>query len=347
MTERPPNLSVVIPTLGRPTLIRTVESLLAAGGAVELEILVAGVVSDPRVADALAELVRRHPQVHHLPVAFPAGDSSEKKNAGFRAARAPVVAFLDDDVVVAPDWPARIMEPFGDPKVGLVSGPALVPDDITQVGRLAGLALASRAAGYVAHRYRQGHDANRRIKWSHIIGCNMAYRRETFEAIGAFSPRFWPGEEMIAAHRAEATGCRLIFVPRAWVYHYPRQSLGRFWRQMHGYGATRIRLLRAGVEFEPATIVPALWVLSLLVLGAAAWFSAWARALLLLDLSLYALADLVITLHTLAETRRPSDALIFLLIPMMHLSYGLAEWREFFRPDRDLSEPPPAARPAS
>jgi len=26
------------------------------------------------------------------------------------------------------------------------------------------------------------------------------------------------------------------------------------------------------------------------------------------------------------------------MIPVMHLSYGLAEWFEFFRPNRDLSE---------
>ena len=42
---------------------------------------------------------------------------------------------------------------------------------------MAGLALASRAAGYVADRYRQGEDEVRPINWSRIIGCNAAYRR--------------------------------------------------------------------------------------------------------------------------------------------------------------------------
>ena len=39
-------LSVVIPTLGRETVVRTVESLLAARGGEEAEIVVAGRIDD-------------------------------------------------------------------------------------------------------------------------------------------------------------------------------------------------------------------------------------------------------------------------------------------------------------
>ena len=90
----------------------------------------------------------------------------------------------------------------------------------------------------------------------------MAYRKKVIEEIGAFDPAFWPGEEMIAAFKTEQRGYVLLFNSDAYVYHYPRQSLGRFWKQIWGYGATRIRLIRAGTEIEPTTIVPGLWVLS-------------------------------------------------------------------------------------
>ena len=334
----PPRLSVVIPTLGRPILVRTLESLAASQGFDSVEVLVVGVVPDGPVLRSVQELSQQHPQIHHLPVSFPKGDSSEKKNAGFRAARSDIVAFLDDDVLVAPDWPLLILEPFHDASVGLISGPSLIPDDINTMGRMAGLALASRAAGYVADRYRKGQDEIRPINWSRIIGCNAAYRRKAFEGMGFFDPTFYPGEEMIASYKTEKLGWKLMFTPRAYVYHYPRQSAARFWKQMWGYGATRIRLFRGGVEFEPATIVPMLWVASLLVLGLASIFSEIARWLLLLDIGLYALADLLVTLEMVLETRRAKDALLLLLIPLMHISYGLAEWTEFFRPNKDLSE---------
>lgn len=338
MTGKTPKLSVVIPTLGRPILIQTLESLAASQGFEDCEVFVAGSVADLDVASKLQELLGRHPNVRHLDISFKSGDSSRKKNAGWQASTADIVAFLDDDVVVAPDWPIRIAEPFKDPAVGLVTGPSLVPDDVTGMARLAGVALASKAAGYVAERYLKAKDPMRHAKWSLIIGCNMAFRRTVLNELGGFNPAFWPGEEMIASFAAARRGYVMVFHSDAWVYHYPRQSLTRFCRQMYGYGATRIRLFRGGVEFEPTTIVPALWVLSLFVLGLGTLFSKLSFQLLLLNLALYALAAVAITLHKFAETRRPFDLLMVFIIPVMHVVYGMAEWAELLLPDYDLSE---------
>lgn len=332
-------LSVVIPTLGRDTLIPTLESLVRTEGFVDLEIFVAGEIKNAVVADRLAALVRAHPQITHLPVSYPVGDSSEKKNAGFRATRSDLVAFLDDDVIVAPDWAVRMRACFDDPATAVVSGPSLVPPDVNLFARLAGLALSSPAAGYVAWRYRADHASAIPINWSKIIGCNMVYRREVLDSVGGFDPAFWPGEEMIASFRTEQLGHRIMFHPAAYVYHYPRQSLSRFWKQIHGYGATRIRLFRAGVEIELSTLVPALWVASLVVLGAASVFWGSARWLLALNLALYALVALVCALLMARASRQLRDVLLFLVIPIMHLSYGIGSWVEFVRPNKDLSEP--------
>jgi GT2 family glycosyltransferase len=333
-----PKLSVVIPTLGRGTLVQTLESLCAVEDFDALEILVVGAISDNAVRSKIETATTDHSNIRWLPLSFERGDSSEKKNAGFKASRAAIVAFLDDDVRVAKDWPERILEPFEDPAVGLASGPGLVPQDLPFMARLAGTALASKAAGYVAQRYLASDSRPMPVKWSRLIGCNMAYRRAVLEEIGLFDPKFWPGEEMLAAFRATAKGHLLVFHPGAQVYHYPRQTFWRFMRQMFGYGATRIRLIRSGVEFEPTTVVPMAWVLSLaLLLPAAAVFRA-AAWLLALDVSLYALADIWICADKMRETRRLSDLNLVWLVPLMHLSYGLAEWAELLFPNRDLSE---------
>ena len=331
-------LSVVIPTMGRPILIQTLESLAATKSFDDIEIIVAGEIPDLQVMERLRAIQSAHPQIVHLPISFPVGDSSRKKNEGFRRAQADVVAFLDDDVFVCRDWPDLILKPFEDESVGAASGPSLVPDDVKLFARLAGTALQSKAAGYVAERYLKSGAHIRPISWSRIIGCNMAYRRPVLESIGMFPPEFWPGEEMIAAWRTQQAGHKIVFYDDAWVYHYPRSSLWRFLKQMHGYGATRIRLLRAGVEFEPTTIVPGLWVLSLAVLAFAAIFLKWGLYLLTLDIAFYMLAALYITLNKYAETRKAEHLFIFFLVPLMHLSYGIAEWIEIFRPGKDLSE---------
>lgn len=339
------DLSVVIPTLGRPILIQTLQSLVGADGFELLDIIVAGKLADGKVREAVKNLIARYPNIRNLEVSFVRGDSSEKKNAGWRAAQSGIIAFIDDDVVVARNWPEKILAPFQRPEVGLISGPSLVPDDIPLMARLAGNVLASKAAGYVAERYLAGEPTPREIRWSGLIGCNMAYRRAVLERLGGFDPAFWPGEEMIAAYRATRLGYKLIFQPEALLYHYPRASFWRFCKQMYGYGATRIRLVRGGVEMEPTTIVPAILVLALGVLGCAAVFCRWAGIGLLAGVVLYAAAAIWIAFAKYRETHRPADLLIVFLIPVMHISYGLAEWVEFLRPGKDLSEPPVVSIP--
>ncbi len=297
-------MSVVIPTIGRPILVRTLDSLCAMRLFERVEVIVAGLISGNDVSRRVEEFAERHANIRHLPVSFPVGDSSEKKNAGAGAARAPIIAFIDDDVVVSPEWAERMLEAFEDPSVGLASGPSLTPEDVSLMARLAGVALSSPAAGYVSERYVSGHPAPRRVKWSRLIGCNMAYRRSVFEELGGFDPKFWPGEEMIAAFKATQAGHKLLFHPKAWLVHYPRATFFRFVRQIYGYGATRIRLIRARVEIEPATLVPALWVLSLPVLGLGALFFPLFGWLLALELGLYLLVVLWIAVLTAARTRR-------------------------------------------
>lgn len=132
-----------------------------------------------------------------------------------------------------------------------------------------------------------------------------------------------------------------MFAPAAWVRHYPRQSLHRFWRQIWGYGATRIRLLRGGVSFHPLPLVPGAWVAATAVLAGFAAFSRLAICLLALELGLYALAVLAVVARTVWRTRRGIDAGLLFVVPFMHVAYGLAEWAEWLRPGKDFSEKTP------
>lgn len=337
MTRKPP-LSVVIATLGRQTLVPTLHSLLACRGGESLEIVVVGTIAEAVMAAALRDLLAAHGNLRHLPLSFPTGDSSNKKNAGFRETRADIVAFIDDDVIVAHDWPDRILEAFTGSEVGMVSGPSLVPDDVPLMARLAGGALSSAAAGYVASRYLNDGRGPRRIRWSGIIGCNMAFRREALDRVGGFDPKFWPGEEMIVSATVERLGYGIVFAPDAWLYHYPRSSLVGFVRQIYKYGATRIRLIRAGAGVEPTTLLPAVLVLALVALGVAACFDRRSAYALVAVSSAYLFTNIVVTVLLFLRTRHVVDLLVFFLIPVMHVSYGIAQWVECAFPGRDLSE---------
>lgn len=342
-------LSVVIPTMGRETVLRTVASLEACAGAETLEILVVGKVPEGPVAEGLRDACRRWGNLRWEQVSFPVGDSSEKKNHGVRCTTGGLVAFLDDDVVVDRGWAEAMAAVFADPAVGLASGPSLVPEDVGRSARLAGLALTSAAAGFVAERYRRNADAPYDVDFDRIIGCNAAYRRTAFEAMGGFPADFYPGEEMIAAWRTARAGWILRFVPGAKAWHYPRATAKRFWRQIWTYGATRVRLFRGGVRTHLAPLVPAAWVASTLLLALAAvlgWllpapplFRKAALAALAAETAGYAAVVAWAAAGVVRETGQRRDGWVWAWIAEMHVAYGLGAWAEFFRPGKDFSEP--------
>jgi hypothetical protein len=102
MIRPPTGVSVVVPTVGRPSraaLVRSLGDLTAAAVPVEL-LTVDGRGRGPAAA----------------------------RNAGWRAARHEWVAFLDDDVLAGPDWlPCLIQDLTVDETVGGVQGRVTVP----------------------------------------------------------------------------------------------------------------------------------------------------------------------------------------------------------------------------
>ncbi len=331
-------LSVVIPTVGRAYLIKTISSLMKVKDAENIEVIVVGRIADESILKQLNELMLNHSNIRHIDVTFSTGDSSHKKNKGWQSASTELIAFLDDDVLLDELWAKEIITTFRTTDASLVSGPALLPEDTNMIGRLAAETLSSLAAGYVAWRYSAGkNDLPHSAKWSRLIGCNMAYKKEILEKIGGFDPFFWPGEEMLAAFKATKSGGVLIFNPQAKVYHYPRSTIYGFARQMYGYGATRIRLIRAGVEVEVSTLGPLLLIIGSLALLVSALFSKTAMIVLLWFWLIYLAGAIFVTLIKIFETKNIYNLAIFLMIIVMHLSYGTGELYELLFPNKDLS----------
>lgn len=327
-------LTVAIPTLGRPCLMQTLRSLADVDGFADFKVLVCGDVNIEPVQSEFVEFISCHPNVKNPHESLALRSLHSKRNLGWRLAQTELVAYLDDDVVLEREWAKKIMEPFFDPHVGIVSGPGLIPDKLGLMARLAGLALSSSATGYVAERYKQNVSPVRAIKWSQIIGCNMAIRRRLLEEVGGFNPFFEAGDEMFISHAICRRGHRIVFASEARAFHYPRATLRGFVRQIYGYGATRIRLIRNGVEVEPATLIPALLVLSMSVFSGVSVFLPMACWLLDLELAVYLMGVSWIVGSIILKTHRICDLLLLFLVPLMHIIYGFAEWKELFFPLR-------------
>jgi glycosyltransferase involved in cell wall biosynthesis len=110
---------------------------------------------------------------------------SYARNTGIANARAPILAFTDDDVYVSEDWVARIKQAFDNyPGADAVGGKVLPdwevdpPSWLTREhwGPLALLDFGDNPAGV---------DADNPIC---LIGANFAFRREVFNHVGLFLP---------------------------------------------------------------------------------------------------------------------------------------------------------------
>jgi GT2 family glycosyltransferase len=127
------------------------------------------------------------------------------RNAGWRAARAPIVAFTDDDCVPAPDWLEN----------GLAAVKASPPGIV--VGRTQ--PNPAQRANHGAWSRTQIVDETNGTKYFNT--CNIFYRHDDLAAAEGFDEEFRTkgGEDTDLGWRVEAAGAISTFAPDALVLH--------------------------------------------------------------------------------------------------------------------------------
>ena len=180
-----PDISVVISTYNRAEVLpRAIQSLLEQDLEPErFEIVIVDNNSTDDTRRTVEAFLGRVPNLSY--VFEPRQGVSYGRNAGILAARAPSIAFTDDDVRVSPSWLSTIVRALAEhPEVACVGGRVLPnwagpwPSWLTREhwGPLALLDYGD-APVYV--------NARKRLC---LITANVAYRRVVFDQIGMFSP---------------------------------------------------------------------------------------------------------------------------------------------------------------
>lgn len=183
MTVEPLAVSVVVPTIGRPSLADLLAALTPFRGW-EL------ILVDDRSGPVTPLAVPPYARVISGRGAGPAA----ARNLGWRVARAPWVVFLDDDVRPDPDWWLRLAADLDVPAdVGGVQGRLCVP-------------VPTHRAPTDWERSTHG------LVDGWWITADMAYRRAALEAAGGFDERFPRAfrEDAELAYRVTRAGWRLV-----------------------------------------------------------------------------------------------------------------------------------------
>ena len=148
------------------------------------------------------------------------------RNAGARIARGTVLLFTDADCAPSPTWLQELTRPFHNPEVVGVKG-----------------VYGSRQTGLVARFVQQEYEykyarMRNQATIDFIDTNNAAYRKEVFLQNGGFDETFRvPSvEDQEFSFRLARKGYRLVFAPKAVVFHYHDQMLSEYLRRKFGIG---------------------------------------------------------------------------------------------------------------
>ena len=148
-------------------------------------------------------------------------------NRGIQAASGTLVALVNDDVWLEPDWSSHMARGLANhPQVGSCASLVLRADDPNVIDS-AGLGLTRLGHSF---NLRCGASASDRGDTRAVFGpCAAAalYRRSLFDSIGLFDERFGSYlEDVDLALRAQLQGLECVFVPHALAYHVGAATSG-------------------------------------------------------------------------------------------------------------------------
>jgi GT2 family glycosyltransferase len=202
-----PEVSVVVPSHERPLRLRWLLNALEEQTLPRerWELLV---VHDS--GESTETLLREHPLaaagvLRHIRLEAGTGSPSRQRNTGWRATRAPLVAFTDDDCRPTPEWLERLLAAARRSPGAIVQG-ATKPDPYE--AEIMDFAPRARSMDVDP-------------PGPHAQTCNILYPRALLERVDGFDELFpYPaGEDVDLAFRARGAGAGYEGEPGALVYH--------------------------------------------------------------------------------------------------------------------------------
>ncbi|WP_406044883.1 bifunctional polysaccharide deacetylase/glycosyltransferase family 2 protein [Micromonospora sp. NBC_00898] len=214
-------VTVIVPAYNERTTIAAAVRSLASGTHPGVEVLVVDDESD----DGTAEEVERLGLAGVRVVRVPGGGKAAALNAGVALARHDLLVMVDADTVVDPDALHRLVQPFGDPRVGAVAGNVKVGNRRRLIGRWQHI------------EYVIGFSLDRRLYdtlhcMPTIPGALGAFRREAVLAAGGLS-RATLAEDTDLTMGIHRAGWRVVYEETAVARTEAPSTLPQLWRQRY------------------------------------------------------------------------------------------------------------------
>jgi GT2 family glycosyltransferase len=220
-----PDLTVVVPTVGRAVLSACLDAL-GGGTAWPARVIVVDQSASAAVARRVDSLRDRGLDAVHVPSRQTGAAAA--RNRGLERADTTFVAAVDDDCCVAPDWSDRLMERFRAHPGAIISG-RVDPEGDRQLP-----STITAAAPAVHTRPLLDRDP--------LFTGNMGTALSTFQRVGPFdeSPSLAGAEDNDWGYRALRLGVPIVYAPEVAVTHLdwrdPRELAGIYRRYARAQG---------------------------------------------------------------------------------------------------------------
>jgi cellulose synthase/poly-beta-1,6-N-acetylglucosamine synthase-like glycosyltransferase len=226
-------ISVIIPTRNEKTIEENLESLLNQNYSGRYEIIVVddGSTDDTRERIKKFKKVKLIEQKHKGPAAA--------RNLGVKNSKGDIVLFLDSDAVPDKNWLKHMISPFKDKKIVGVSGTYRTLNKNSLIARFAGYEIDER------------HDKLSKEKTIDFIGSFSAgYRKNVFLEFGGFDESFSmpSGEDPELSFKISNAGLKMVFQPKAFVYHKHPDTIWRYLKQKFWRGYWRVLLYKKHIN---------------------------------------------------------------------------------------------------
>lgn len=244
---------------------------------------------------------------------------SEKREIGAKSATGEILAFIDDDAFPRKDWLKKAAEYLEDYSIGAIGGPTLTPDSDSLIQKAGGSVMS---AGFGSWKHSMRYTVGKQKDIDDWPTVNLLVRKKLFFEVSGFNTKYWPGEDTVLCLNIINSGKRIVYAPKAVVFHHRRPLFKSHLKQIGSYGLHRGFFVKAfpKTSLKFSYFVPSLLFLFTVFGFLFSLFSNYFRNLYFATLSFYLL---VVFFSSLSARHLKLTILTFFGILATHYFYGV------------------------
>ncbi|WP_097026016.1 glycosyltransferase family 2 protein [Clostridium peptidivorans] len=310
-------VSIVIPCRNEENYIKKcLDSFINQSYSKELyEILVCDGMSKDKTREIIKDYMKEH---SNIKIIDNEGLSAPKgMNKGINYSKADVIiifgahAYADKDFIKE-----NVNALVKNKEIGCVGGPIETINEDNKGTAISAAMSSPFGVGNALFRYAK----EEMFVDTVAFGC---YFKKVLNKIGYFDDELVRNQDDELNFRVIKNGYKILLSPKIKSYYYSRSSLKKLWKQYYQYGFWKVRVMQK--HGRPASIrhlIPALFVITNILGIGLGLFYKWILYLWFLEIFLYLIGDIIFS-SKLIKNNKSIFPYIFLIFPILHLSYGL------------------------